>query len=141
MLDLLNALFGVSPAFAQDVGGLGSLASMAPLVLIFGVFYFILIRPQQRKQKEHQAMLGSLAKGEKVVTGGGIIGTVVKIDPGKEEMFVEIAPNVRVAVMRSTISSVVREQAAAPAAAPASAKVETPKPANDPPPADQPKRG
>lgn len=137
MLDLLNAVFGVSPAFAQEVGGLGSLASMAPLVLIFGVFYFILIRPQQKKQKEHQAMLGSLAKGEKVVTGGGIIGTVVKIDPGKEEMFVEIAPNVRVAVMRGTITSVLREQPAQPA----SAKVETPKPANDPPPADQPKRG
>lgn len=137
MLDILNALFGVSPAFAQDVGGLGSLASMAPLVLIFGVFYFILIRPQQKKQKEHQAMLGSLAKGERVVTGGGIVGTIVKIDAGKEEVFVEIAPNVRVAVVRGTITSVLREAAAAPAAA----KMETPRPANDPPPADQPKRG
>jgi preprotein translocase subunit YajC len=140
-MDLIIRLFGIPPAYAQDAGGLGSIVSIAPLILIFGVFYFLLIRPQQKKQKDHQAMLGSLVKGERVVTGGGIMGTVVKIDAEKDEMFVEIAPNVRVAVLRSTIASVIRESAEKPAAAPGGAKVETPKPANDPPQADQPKRG
>lgn len=124
MMDLLTPIFGISPAYAQD-GGAGAIIQLLPLIAIFGVFYFILIRPQQKKQKEHRVMLEALQRGDKVVTGGGIVGTVIKIEPGKEEMFVEIAPNVRVTVLRSTLTAKFDPNAAA-AAAQAAAR-----PAND----------
>ena len=70
----------ISPAYAQDAAGLsgmfGSATQFLPLVLIFVVFYFLLIRPQQQKQKETRSMLSQLKRGDRVVTGGGIIGTV-----------------------------------------------------------------
>ncbi len=115
----------ISPAFAQDAGGilgnLGSATQFLPLVLIFVVFYFLLIRPQQQKQKETQQMLSALKRGDRVVTGGGIVGTVQRVPTvadkdGKQvpsnEVEVEIAPNVRVTVLRETINSVVRPTAA-----------------------------
>ncbi len=115
----------ISPAYAQDVGGLlGSLSGVTqflPLVLIFVVFYFLLIRPQQQKQKETRAMLQALKRGDKVVTGGGILGTVqrVQMTTGKDgkpvesnEVEVEIAPNTRVTVLRETITNVIRPQVA-----------------------------
>ena len=68
----------ISPAYAQDLGGmlgsLGNATQFLPLVLIFVVFYFLLIRPQQQKQKETRSMLAALKRGDKVVTGGGILG-------------------------------------------------------------------
>ena len=73
-----------------------------PLVLIFVVFYFLLIRPQQRKMKAHREMIGALKRGDKVLTGGGIIGTVVKVEDA--ELLVEVAKDVRVRVARGTIS-------------------------------------
>ena len=107
----------ISPAYAQDVSSmLGSATQFAPLVLIFVVFYFLLIRPQQQKQKTMQAMLAALKRGDKVVTGGGIIGVVqrVPVVQDKEvkriassEIEVEIGPNMRVTVLRETISSVI----------------------------------
>jgi preprotein translocase subunit YajC len=81
------------------------LASMIPLVLIFVVFYFLLIRPQQKKMKEHQNMVAALRRGDKVVTAGGLIGTVSKVIDDTE-ITVEIADGVQVRVVRSTISSV-----------------------------------
>jgi preprotein translocase subunit YajC len=104
-------------AFAQDAAGpFGSLAGIGqflPLVLIFAVFYFLLIRPQQQKQKEAKRMLAELKRGDRVVTGGGILGTVTRPPkPEDREIEVEIAPNVRVAVVRETINSVLRPQAA-----------------------------
>jgi preprotein translocase subunit YajC len=120
-MDLLIRLFGIPPAFAQAPGGTDIFTTLAPLIAIFGVFYFILIRPQQKKQKDHRAMVETLARGDKVVTGGGIVGTVVKVEPGKEEMFVEIAPNVRITVLRSTLQAKVDPNAGK----------EAPKPAND----------
>lgn len=119
-MDLLIRLFGIPPAYAQD-GGAGAIIQLLPLIAIFGVFYFILIRPQQKKQREHRAMIESLGRGDRVVTGGGIVGTVIKIEPGKEEMFVEIAPNVRVTVLRSTVSTKIDPNAGK----------EAPRPAND----------
>ncbi|HYC04704.1 MAG TPA: preprotein translocase subunit YajC [Azospirillaceae bacterium] len=100
----------VSTALAQTAGapapgGAETLMSLLPLVLIFVVFYFLLIRPQQKKLKEHRSMLDALRRGDRVVTGGGIVGTVVKVDGG-EELTVEIAEGVRVRVMRGTISAV-----------------------------------
>jgi preprotein translocase subunit YajC len=108
----------ISPAYAQDLAGsLGGAMQFLPLVLIFGVFYFLLIRPQQQRQKEMKAMLGALKRGDRVVTGGGILGTVQRVREGSNEVEVEIAPNLRVTVVRDTITSVVK-----------------PTPANDPKP-------
>jgi len=99
----------ISPAYAQDVSGLlGSAGQFLPLVLIFGVFYFLLIRPQQTRQKEVKAMLKALRRGDRVVTGGGIMGVVQRVKEGSDEIEVEIAPNVRVTVLRETITTVVK---------------------------------
>jgi preprotein translocase subunit YajC len=112
----------ISPAYAQDPGGmLGSATSFLPLILIFAVFYFLLIRPQQQKQKETRAMISAVKRGDRVVTAGGILGTVQRVPmvqdkDGKQvasnEIEVEIAPNIRVTVLRDTISSVVKPVAA-----------------------------
>src|ERR1700746_893221 len=101
----------ISTAYAQGTGlsGLfdnqGAMIQFLPLVLIFIVFYFPLIRPQQKKQKDHRTMLDALRRGDRVVTGGGIVGTVSKV-VSPEEVEVDIAQGVRVRVLRSTISSV-----------------------------------
>ncbi|MGE0718195.1 MAG: preprotein translocase subunit YajC [Alphaproteobacteria bacterium] len=102
----------ISPAYAQAAGGgqADMLMSLAPLVLIFVVFYFLLIRPQQKRMKDHKAMLGTLRRGDKVVTGGGIIGTVARV-PTDDEVAVDIADGVRVRVLRSTITSVLTKAA------------------------------
>ena len=103
----------ISPAYAQDMSGmLGSVSQFLPLILIFGVFYFLLIRPQQTKQKELRAMLAAVRRGDRVLTAGGIIATVTRVKEGSDEMEVEIAPNVRVQVLRSTIGSVIKPQPA-----------------------------
>lgn len=97
----------VSPAYAQAAaGGQGSgFEAFLPLILIFAVFYFLLIRPQQKKMKEHKAMLGAVRRGDKVVTGGGIIGTITKVID-EQEVTVEIADGVKVRVQRALISAV-----------------------------------
>jgi preprotein translocase subunit YajC len=77
---------------------------LAPLILIFVVFYFLLIRPQQKRMKEHREMLAALRRGDRIVTGGGIIGQIVKV--GDDELTVEVTEGVRVRVLRSTVSSV-----------------------------------
>jgi preprotein translocase subunit YajC len=107
----------ISPAYAQDISGmLGGATQFLPLVLIFGVFYFLLIRPQQQRAKEMKSMLAALKRGDRVVAGG-ILGTVQRVAPDKDgkpsnEVEVEIAPNVRVMVIRDTITSVIRPTAA-----------------------------
>ena len=97
----------ISPAYAQGTGlfDQSALVQFLPLVLIFVVFYFLLIRPQQKKQRDHRTMLDALRRGDRVVTGGGILGTVSKV-VGNDEVEVDIASNVRVRVLRSTITSV-----------------------------------
>jgi preprotein translocase subunit YajC len=97
----------ISTAYAQGTGMFdqSTLVQFLPLVLIFVVFYFLLIRPQQRKAKDHKTMLDALRRGDRVVTGGGIIGTVARVD-NPEEVTVDIADGVRVRVLRSTITSV-----------------------------------
>ncbi|MGI4952983.1 MAG: preprotein translocase subunit YajC [Janthinobacterium lividum] len=103
----------ISPAYAQDAAGImGAATQFLPLVLIFGVFYFLLIRPQQTRAKEARAMLAALRRGDKVVTAGGIIGVVQRVKDGSNEVEVEIAPNVRVTVLRETIGSLVKPVAA-----------------------------
>ena len=96
----------ISPAYAQDITGMfGNATQFLPLVLIFVVFYFLLIRPQQKRAKDHKTMLGNLRRGDKIVTGGGIIGTVAKV-VSDDEVAVDIAEGMRVRVIRSTITSV-----------------------------------
>lgn len=79
---------------------------LVPLILIFAIMYFLLIRPQQKKAKEHQAMLAALRRGDQVVTGGGLIGKITKVKEGENELELEIATGVNVRVMRSTIATV-----------------------------------
>ena len=82
------------------------IGQFVPLLLIFGIMYFLLIRPQQKKLKQHQAMVSALRRGDQVVTQGGMIGKVVKVkDDGEVE--VEIADGVKVRVVQSTIATVV----------------------------------
>ena len=93
----------ISPAYAQAGGAPGfDLISLLPLVLIFVVFYFLLIRPQQKKMKAHRELIAGIKRGDKVLTSGGIIGNVVKVEDN--ELLVEIAKDVRVRVARGTIS-------------------------------------
>lgn len=107
----------VTPAFAQAAGsgGAGSaLASFLPLILIFAIMYFLMIRPQQKKVKEHRAMVEALRRGDQVVTQGGIVGKVTKVqEDGMIE--VEIAEGVKVKVVRHTITQVLNKTEAASA--------------------------
>ncbi len=96
----------ISPAYAQTAGGSGfDLVSLAPLLLIFVVFYFLLIRPQQQKMKTHRTMLAAVRRNDRVLTGGGIIGVVTKV-VSDGELIIEIAEGVRVRVARATITDV-----------------------------------
>ena len=81
------------------------LIQIAPLVLLFAIFYFLLIRPQQQRQKKHQEMVNAVRRGDSVVTAGGLVGRVAKVkDDG--EVLVEIADNVQVRVVKSTLADV-----------------------------------
>jgi preprotein translocase subunit YajC len=116
----------ISTAYAQGTGifDQNALVQFLPLILIFVVFYFLLIRPQQRKAKDQKTMLDALRRGDRVVTGGGIIGTVARVD-NPEEVVVDIAENVRVRVLRSTITSVLAKPDPAAAREAAKQKTET----------------
>ena len=97
----------VTPAYAQAAGGAGPglLAQLPFFIAIFAIFYFLLIRPQQKKMKEHQAMVEGVRRGDQVVTQGGIVGKVTKVrDDGEIE--VEIAQGVNVRILKHTLSNV-----------------------------------
>lgn len=100
----------ISPAYAQAAngaasgGGLGGLISLMPLFLVFIVFYFLMIRPQQRRVKALQAAVAAVKKGDIVVTAGGLIGKVTRVDATEVE--VEIAANTRVRVVKATLAEV-----------------------------------
>lgn len=98
----------ISPAYAQmeAIAPGGGIEMFLPFVLIIVIFYFLLWRPQQKKMKQHKSMLGNLKRGDRVVTGGGIIGRIARVE-GDDELIVEIAPEVRVRVARGTVSDVV----------------------------------
>ena len=100
-----------TPAFAQAAGAGGAASaftSFVPLILIFAIMYFLLIRPQQKKMKDHRAMVEALRRGDQVVTSGGIVGKVSKVqEDGMVE--VEIADGVKVKVIRHTISQVLNK--------------------------------
>lgn len=109
----------IPPAYAQAAGataegsGIASFLSLAPLFLVFVVFYFLMIRPQQRRMKALQASIAAVKKNDQVVTAGGIVGKVTKVEEGFVE--VEIAANTRVRVVKATIAEVLNPTAAKPA--------------------------
>ncbi len=98
----------ISDALAQVTGATGggesSLLSMLPLVLMFVVLYFVMIRPQMKRQKEHRAMIEALAKGDEVVTSGGLLGKVTKM--GESFLTLEVASGVELQVQRSSVVTV-----------------------------------
>lgn len=99
--------FFISDAVAQTAGAPaagGGLASFVPLILIFVAMYFLLIRPQQKKMKMHQAMVAALGKGDEVTTNGGILGKIVSLDDSF--VTVEIAQNVTIKLQRGAIATV-----------------------------------
>ncbi|MEO0032539.1 MAG: preprotein translocase subunit YajC [Pseudomonadota bacterium] len=98
---MLNFLAAAAPSAAEPPQWL----SFLPLVAMAGVFYFLILRPQMRRQKDHQAKIAGLQKGDQVVTAGGLIAKVIKVDEATVD--IEIAPNVRVKAVKSTLGDVV----------------------------------
>lgn len=96
--------FFISPAYAQAAQQQSPLGMFLPLIAIFAIFYFLIIRPQNKKQKEHREMVSALASGDEVVTAGGVLGKVTAV--GEQFLDVEVAPNVTVKVQRHTVSAV-----------------------------------
>lgn len=98
----------ISTAWAQSGGGDagGALVGFLPLILIFVIFYFLLIRPQQKRQKQHQQKLQAIRRGDKILTGGGVFGSVSKV-VDDNELQVEIADGVKVRVARSMVADVI----------------------------------
>ena len=105
----------VTPAHAQAAGSAaaggaaGSVLGLMPLILVFIVFYFLLIRPQQRRQRQLAQTIAAVKRGDQVVTAGGIVGRVTKVEDAHVE--VEIAPNTRVRVVKATLADVVNPNA------------------------------
>ena len=95
----------VTPAYAQAAGAGSAFASFVPLILIFAIMYFLLIRPQQQKQKQHRDMVLAVKRGDTVIMSSGMIGTVTKVKDDNE-VEVEIAPNIKVRVVKSMIADV-----------------------------------
>lgn len=111
MTGFSSALFGLFPVFGQAGGQTNMFATLLPLILIVVVMYFLMIRPQQKKQKAHQAMVNALKPGDEVVTTGGMFGTVAGIDEKKNAVYLKIANEVKVRVDRYSIARVVVESA------------------------------
>ena len=126
----------ISPAYAQSLGGGegAMIMQILPIVLIFAVFYFLLIRPQQKKVRQHRELISALRRGDRVVTAGGIIGTVAKV-VNDTEILVEIAEGVRVRVVRAQISEVLSKTAPAAATPPTAANKAEPDEQQEAPPA------
>jgi preprotein translocase subunit YajC len=96
----------ISPAFAQGLGGSNDfLMSILPLVAIMVIFYFLMIRPQQRRMRDHQQMVANIRRGDTVVTSGGLIGKVNKV-VDEREVLIEFAENVRMRVVKSSVAEV-----------------------------------
>lgn len=102
----------VTPAYAQAAGGAGAAGTIAqfiPLILIFVIMYVLMIRPQQKKMKEHRAMVEALRKGDQIVTQGGVLGKVTAVRDA--ELEVEISQGVRVKLLRGSVSQVISKTA------------------------------
>jgi preprotein translocase subunit YajC len=96
--------FFISNAYAQDAAAGGGLMQFLPLIVIFAVFYFMLIRPQMKRSKEHRQLVSQLAKGDEVVTNGGLLGRIT--DVSESFITLEVADNVKVSVQRQAVANV-----------------------------------
>ena len=97
----------ISPAYAQTAGATdptGGLMGLLPIILMFVVLWFLMIRPQMKRAKEHKVLIEALAKGDEVVTQGGMAGRITKV--GDSFLTIELAPNVEVAVQRQAVATV-----------------------------------
>ena len=101
-MELLD--FFIASAYAQDAAPAGGLMSFLPLIVIFIIFYFLLIRPQMKRAKEHKQLVSQLGKGDEVVTNGGLLGRIT--DVGESFVTVELADNVQIKVQKHAIASV-----------------------------------
>jgi preprotein translocase subunit YajC len=99
-----SIVFAAAAPAAGGSAGAAFFVQILPLLLIFVVFYFLLIRPQQKRAKEHAAKIDAVAKNDEVVTGGGLIGKVIKV--ADDHVEVELGPNVRVKALKSTLADV-----------------------------------
>lgn len=114
-------MFLTTPAFAEGAAATQNpIMQIVPFILIFVVMYFLMIRPQSKKMKEHQALVNSLKPGAKVVTSGGIIGTISKVDA--DEFVTEIADGVHVRIVKSAVSAVPTKSASAKPSEPVAKK-------------------
>jgi preprotein translocase subunit YajC len=104
---MLMTMVQAAPASGPSGGTAGLLMGIAPWLLIFVIFYLLMIRPQQRRVKEHQAAIAAVKRGDEVITGGGIRGRVTKVSDDEAE--VEIASGVRVRVVKSTLTGVISD--------------------------------
>ncbi|MEC7651144.1 MAG: preprotein translocase subunit YajC [Pseudomonadota bacterium] len=102
----------ISPALAQSGGFAEGGLGLMPIILVMILFYFLLIRPQQKRAKQHKAMLAELKRGDKIITNGGLTGTIVKVVDDSETIEVEIAKDVKVNVVRTMIADVRDKDAA-----------------------------
>jgi preprotein translocase subunit YajC len=91
----------ISPAYAQTVGGDSGFIGFLPIILMFVLLYFLMIRPQMRRAKEQKAMIEALQKGDEVVTSGGVVGRITKL--GDQYLTLEIAPNTEIVVQRAAV--------------------------------------
>ena len=106
----------ISPAYAQGAQGGGDFfVTLLPFVLIFAIMYFLIIRPQQRRLKDHREMVANVRRGDTVVTSGGLIGKVTKVDEG--ELQVEVSDGIKLRVVRAMIAEVRAKGEPAPAPA------------------------
>jgi preprotein translocase subunit YajC len=102
-MELLD--FFIASAYAQDASPQGGLMSFLPLIIIFIIFYFLLIRPQMKRAKEHRKLVAELAVGDEVVTTGGLLGRISKV--GESFLTVEVADNLQIKLQRHAVASVV----------------------------------
>jgi preprotein translocase subunit YajC len=91
----------ISPAYAQAAGGAEGLMSFLPIILLFVILYFLMIRPQMKRAKEQKTMIEALQKGDEVVTAGGLVGRITKL--GDQYVTLEIAPNTEIVLQRSAV--------------------------------------
>ena len=102
-----NSEMFITPALAQSAGGFAEGGfGLLPIVFVMVIFYFLLIRPQQKRAKQHKEMLSAIRRGDKIVTSGGLTGTIVKVVEDSETVEIEIAKDVKVHVVRAMIADV-----------------------------------
>ncbi|MCF6292599.1 MAG: preprotein translocase subunit YajC [Robiginitomaculum sp.] len=112
---MTSPMLSSSIMILQAEGGQSPFGFFAMMIAMFAIFYFLLIRPQQKRAREHKEMVGGIAKNDTVVTAGGLIGKVVKVVDGDDEATIEIATGVKVKVLRATLQDVRSKRSPNPA--------------------------